>query len=254
MKRVGVIVLSLVLGAACAPGNAGNSGSVQHEELDAARLSARPGIPTRTGKLGLNPLGLSAERDGLLYVPFSYDASRPMPLVLMLHGAGGTSRGAIRPFLAHADSVGVILVAPEARGQTWDLMLGGFGPDVTFIDRALRDVFSRFAVDRRRVAIEGFSDGASYALSLGLMNGDLFSSVTAFSPGLMRLAEKRGKPGIFIAHGTEDQVLDIDRTSRRLVPTLTAQGYAVEYHEFKGQHVVPDSLARIALERIRHQR
>ena len=256
MRRLPTLALvSLVFGVACAPGSAGNSSNAQPQQPgDVARLGARPGTPTRTGKLGLNPIGLSADRDGLVFVPFSYDASRPMPLVLMLHGAGGTSRGAIRPFLAHADSAGVILVAPESRAETWDLMLGRFGPDVAFIDRVLRDVFSRFAVDRRRVAIEGFSDGASYALSLGIMNGDLFSSITAFSPGLMRFSEKRGMPRIFIAHGTEDQVLHIERASRRLVPTLAAQGYDVEYHEFTGQHAVPDSLAQLALERIRRPR
>ena len=32
----------------------------------------------------------------------------------------------------------------------------------------------------------GFSDGASYALSLGAANGDLFTHIAAFSPGFMR--------------------------------------------------------------------
>jgi phospholipase/carboxylesterase len=37
------------------------------------------------------------------------------------------------------------------------------------------------------VALGGFSDGASYALSLDLTNGDLFASLIAFSPGFIQL-------------------------------------------------------------------
>ena len=41
-------------------------------------------------------------------------------------------------------------------------------------------------IDPSRIAMAGFSDGASYSLSVGLANGDLFSAVFGFSPGLAR--------------------------------------------------------------------
>jgi predicted esterase len=63
---------------------------------------------------------------------------------------------------------------------------GSYGPDVDFINRSLQYVFDRYTVDPARLGIAGFSDGASYALSLGLPNGDLFSHIIAFSPGFMR--------------------------------------------------------------------
>jgi predicted esterase len=63
---------------------------------------------------------------------------------------------------------------------------GSYGPDVDFINRSMSYVFDRYAVDPARLGIAGFSDGASYALSLGLPNGDLFSHIIAFSPGFMR--------------------------------------------------------------------
>jgi predicted esterase len=84
-----------------------------------------------------------------------------------------------------ADEAGLVLLAPESRGTTWDVLRGGYGPDVAFIDRALEQTFGRYAVDPRRLAVGGFSDGASYALSLGITNGDLFGHVLAFSPGFM---------------------------------------------------------------------
>jgi phospholipase/carboxylesterase len=64
----------------------------------------------------------------------------------------------------------------------------------------------------------GFSDGASYALSLGLTNGDLFRHVIAFSPGFMAPAARRGEPPVFVSHITRDGVLPIGVTSHRIVP------------------------------------
>lgn len=212
------------------------------------RLSARPGSGRRGRvRTGLQTLGLTPERDALLYVPRGYDSQRPAPLVLMLHGAGGCAERGLRPFITHADQQGLILLAPPSRERTWDVILGSFGPDVSFIDLALEKVFQRYAIDRRHLAVEGFSDGASYALSLGLTNGDLFSHVIAFSPGFMAPGEAAGRPAIFISHGTEDGVLPIDATSRKLVPRLEDEGYEVTYIEFPGGHVAAASMAREAL-------
>jgi phospholipase/carboxylesterase len=119
---------------------------------------------------------------------------------------------------------------------------------VDFLDAALDGVFEAVAVDPRRLIISGFSDGASYALSLGLGNGDLFSHVLAFSPGFMAPDAQHGKPPVFVSHGTGDRVLDIDRCSRALVPILEQAGYPVTYEEFDGGHEVPPAILRRALE------
>jgi len=103
------------------------------------------------------------------------------------------------------------------------------------------------ALDTRRLAITGFSDGASYGLSLGLTNGDLFTHLIAFSPGFMAPTTRRGKPPVFVSHGTRDRVLPIERCSRRIVPQLDRAGYRVRYREFDGPHTVPASIAREAL-------
>jgi predicted esterase len=89
------------------------------------------------------------------------------------------------------------------------------------------------------VAVAGFSDGASYALSLGLTNGDLFSDVLAFSPGFHAEDRRQGRPRFYLSHGVHDEVLPIVRTSRRIVPGLRSDGYQVTYREFDGGHVVP---------------
>ena len=252
-------VLSIAGAAAAAAAASSCAGEVEPREREVSlhrrdaeaaaqegRLTARPRQPEAHAAAGLQEL----TRGALLYVPRGYDAQQRYPFVLTLHGAGGAPRNGLEPLLPLADALGLILLAPKSRGGTWDVILGGFGPDVAAIDGALDEAFRRSSVDADRVAVSGFSDGASYALSLGLGNGDLFAAVLAFSPGFSAPATRRGRPAVFVSHGTDDPVLPIGRTSRRIVPSLRRAGYDVDYREFSGGHTVPPQLARAALEQL----
>jgi phospholipase/carboxylesterase len=210
------------------------------------RLRARPVGVTGAAPIGLRPLGLTASRDGYLYVPSGYRAERPAPLAVLLHGAGEDARDGLAQLREQADRAGLILLSLSSRGPTWDFVMGGYGPDVAAIDEALEQTFSRYAVDPARVAIGGYSDGASYALSLSIANGDLFTHVLAFSPGFMAPVGRVGSPRIFVSHGTRDRWLPIERCSRRIVPQLERAGYEVTYREFDGPHVVPPGIGREA--------
>src|SRR5918993_744101 len=172
----------------------------------------------------------------------------PAPLVLLLHGTGEDARDGLAQLRGQADEVGIILLALSSRGPTWDSILGRgrYGADIVAIDGALEDTFSRCAVDPKRVGVGGYSDGASYTLSLGLANGDLFSHVLAFSPGFLAPTGQRGSPHIFVSHGTQDRWLPIDSCSRRIVSQLERAGYELRYHKFEGGHVVPPAIARQA--------
>jgi phospholipase/carboxylesterase len=211
------------------------------------RLTARPagGVVTSlvSGALGLG----SGGRDGVVQIPPA--ATRgPVPLLVFLHGATQNGEGMLRRIGAAADQAGVAVLAPDSRGTSWDAIRDGFGDDVRFLDRALEHVFSRLAIDPARMALGGFSDGASYAISLGLANGDLFPRITAFSPGFVISAEPHGHPRFFISHGTSDQILPIDRCSRVIVPRLRSMGYDVTFREFEGRHEVPPDVAREGLQ------
>jgi phospholipase/carboxylesterase len=222
---------------------------------DAAVLTARPGAPPTEpveGPLntpGTHPLGLEAVRDPLLHVPPTLLAGVAAPLVLTLHGAGGDAEAGLALLRPLAEERGLLLLAPASRATTWDAVRGAHGPDAQLIDRALARVFAAFAVDARRVAVAGFSDGASYSLGLGLANGDLFSRIVAFSPGFVPGGARReGMPAVFVSHGSADDVLPIDRTSREVVPALRDDGYDVTYREFTGPHTVPAEVAREAVD------
>lgn len=229
----------------------GTRPSREASEFSKGRLTARPRPLKTTGTTttaGLQQLKLEGGRDGLIYVPAALHAERPAPLLLMLHGAGGNARHSIALLQRLADSAGLILLVPDSRGQTWDVIAGGYGADVAYIERALEQTFGRYHVDPARIAIGGFSDGASYALSLGVTNGDLFTHIVAFSPGFMQPASVHGSPALFISHGTRDSVLPIDVCSRKIVPRVKRAGYRVRYREFDGAHTVPADIAGEALD------
>lgn len=212
-----------------------------------SRLKSRPNSRlSQESFVGLKPLGIAKRRDGYIYVPRNIIFSKPSPLIVMLHGAGGCGKNAILPLQELADHTQTILLAPDSRSVTWDFILEGYGPDVEFINQALSQVFSCFLIDEKHLGIAGFSDGASYALSLGMANGDLFSHILAFSPGWIAPDLHPDSPPIFISHGKADTVLDINHCSRPLFELLKKSKFNVSFKEFSGGHAVPESIVQEA--------
>ncbi|HYU30813.1 MAG TPA: alpha/beta hydrolase-fold protein [Thermoanaerobaculia bacterium] len=221
-------------GAAAAVSGLAGSGLFA-ADAGAARFKARPGKPTKPAQIGLHDLGLAQGKDGVISVPPGYTPDKPVPLIFFLHGALGRFEG-YNVFAKMAADQGIAMVIPDARNGTWDLVQGGFGPDIAFLERALAYTFDHVAIDPRRVALSGFSDGGSYALSVGLANGDLFTHVMAFSPGFMAPPSRTGKPHVFLAHGRQDEILPISGSRDGIVPQLKQWGYDVTYREFDGPH------------------
>jgi len=239
-----------------------DAATAEHREARLARRPHAPGrpsaangeLPLELGGCGLGSLGheldIAGCRDAILYVP-AREGDRPFGLLLLLHGGYGAPAGMVSRFIGEADRRGLLLLAPASRAQTWDVITSGnhFGPDVAFIDRALSETFDRHPVDPDRVAVVGLSDGGSYALSLGLANGDLFRDVIAFSPGGRIATEPRpGSPRLFISHGRQDEILPIDECSRVVVPELREAGLDVTYEEFDGGHAIPPEIFAKALD------
>jgi predicted esterase len=236
------LVLALVCGCAT---------SARPARFD-GHLDSRPpptAIRTREGPgPGRHPLELGGARDGMVYVPKSWSRDKPSPVLVLLHGAGGSSERILQRVEPLADELNLLVLAPDSRAVTWDGAVGDLGPDVDFIDRALAWLFERYPIDPKHLALAGFSDGATEALTLGLTNGLLFSHLFAFSPAGAAPPSRAGWPRIYICHGTADRILPIDRASRILVPRLQRAGYDVRYVEFDGPHTVPPDLLRAGLQ------
>ncbi len=213
---------------------------------DEGRIAARPQAGVKTSQSGTHPLGLGEGRDAVLQIPATA-AAAPLPLLLLLHGAGGSGAGILRRLGSAASTAGLAVLAPDSRDATWDAIRGGFDRDVAFVNRALERVFQTVDVDPARVAVGGFSDGATYAVSLGLINGDLFRRVAAFSPGFVIDCAAHGKPRVFISHGTADPILPIERCGRPIAAALKRHNYDVTFKEFEGGHDVPPGIAAEAM-------
>lgn len=195
---------------------------------------------------GEHALGLGTGRDGFIRIPSGHVPSTPAALALLLHGAGQDAREWEDGFPLF-DELGLVVLSVDSRAASWDVRYGAFGPDVAFIEEALAKTFEGCNVDPSRMAIAGFSDGASYALSLGLTNGDLFTHVLGFSPGFVRTDERRGAPPVFLSHGTNDTVLPVAFT-RALAEQLEADGHDVLFEEFDGGHALPIEIGRQGFE------
>jgi phospholipase/carboxylesterase len=241
MKRRAFLAASAsALAVACTrtPDAAPNATSDARTE-PRGRLIRRPHAPGRDLlPPGRHALKLATGRDGFISVP---NVTGAAPLLIALHGAG-QSADLWEQAIPVTDELGVILLVPESRDKTWEVVTGDAGRDVAFIDAALGMAFTRCSIDAKRCAVSGFSDGASYALTLGITNGDLLTHIIAFSPGFIGDVAPHGKPPIFITHGTDDRILPIGSTSRRIVPRLQAEGYRVEYREFAGGHEIKPAL------------
>jgi phospholipase/carboxylesterase len=205
-----------------------------------ARPSAGPAGPPPAP--GVAPLELGSGAEALLAVP----PGAPRALLVFFHGAGASAADSLRAVGDLATAQGVAVLAPTSVASTWDLMAGGFGRDVAVLDAALTQVFALLPVSR--VALAGFSDGASYALSLGVANGDLAEAVLAFSPGFVAAPGRCGRPRFWVSHGTGDRVLPVAVCGRRVAGDLSADGYDVAYEEFAGGHVITPDLVAAALE------
>ena len=230
-------------------------GRMPPDVLTSALASASPstsaaGSSTAPSSLapGRHSLGLSESRDAVLYVPSDLPTDQPVPLFVMFHGAGGFPEKVL-PFIEpHAEQHKFLVLAPHSTFPTWDIVIGGSGPDLERLQLALGTIATRYRIDTNRVAFAGFSDGASYALSIGVTNGDIASHVIAFSGGFMSIFVQEGQPRIFIAHGLIDEQLPIATSGRQNATKLKAAGYDVQYVEFDGLHIIEPGVVAQAID------
>jgi predicted esterase len=226
----------LAFAAACTPTEPAVVGPAR------LRLSARR--PSRGTLTGTDVLYGESLNRAYIRVPPNYDPAIPTPLIVEFHGAVGRGDTMADAFGSRTDALGAIVLAPNSIGATWDMLTGNtFEADVPFLNDVLDQTFDRCNIDASRIALLGFSDGGSYAITLGISNGDQLAGVVAFSPGFYEIDHPLGAPPYFVSHGTADTVIPIDQSSRAIVPSLKARGSIVTYVEFDGGHAVPVDIA-----------
>jgi len=188
----------------------------------------------------------------------------PFPTILALHGWGASAHDllGLAPYL-HGGQALVLCpqgpfgfeIGPGVRGYGW-FPLGDRGLDLeefrkgaaalrTFVDQALE----RYPVERRKVALLGFSQGGVMAYDLALREPGRFAGLAALSAWLPKalsdsvptLPEHSGMP-VLVQHGTADEMIEVAR-ARESRDLLAARGVGLTYREYEmGHEIRPEGL------------
>lgn len=110
-----------------------------------------------------------------VFVPAGYDPSRPAPLLLALHGAGGRGADVVALWRAVAERLGVLVAAPTESGPNQGATFDPSERERTLA--ALRWTRRMFRVDDARVHVTGVSRGGHLAWDLALRHPDRFASL-----------------------------------------------------------------------------
>jgi len=140
------------------------------------------------------------QRSYTIHIPRDYARKQYLPVVIMLHGGGGTAISAITEtgWTDKAEKEGFLVVFPEAMAhdpsqkssfarnpQLWNdgsdrFYTGQTIPDdIAFIDALLDDLISVFHVDEDKIFVTGFSNGASMSFRAGT---ELSKRIAAIAP------------------------------------------------------------------------
>jgi polyhydroxybutyrate depolymerase len=158
-----------------------------------------------------------------VHLPSSYNKNIPTPVVIYLHGGGGSIRAAYKDGMDKAsDKFGFILVVPAGTGPiperllrwnggTWDGAASGGYPvknntdDVGFISKVIDEVKQEFNVDENRVYATGISNGGIMSYRLTCELSDKIAAVAVVAPPAVPSNCTPSEPiSIMHIHGTAD--------------------------------------------------
>ena len=196
----------------------------------------------------------------LLYLtvePDDYDASLQYPLFILLHGFGANMQD-LASLAPAINRQGYVYACPQAP-LSFQIMPGmvGYGwtprgaeataEDIQNaeddLDTFFVEIMEKYQVSPGNVILSGFSQGGGMTYRCGLRQPDLFAGLAVLS-GTMpdpqslrsRLPEARSQP-LFVAHGTVDSVLPIER-GRSAQEFLESEGYRPQYKEYPMAHEI----------------
>lgn len=170
-----------------------------------------------------------------MFVPQSYDGSRPAPLLVALHGMGGDensmfdsyNNGALK---READRVGFVVVAPKGR-DTASMYRGSAEQDVLDV---IAEVRRDYKIDPNRIYLMGHSMGGYGTWSVAIAHPDLFAAIGPISGGgdPAGLVKIQNVPE-YVVHGNDDRTVNVNE-SRRMVEAAKKAGIDVVYVEVPG--------------------
>lgn len=193
--------------------------------------------------LGAPPEGIAKISNGVthafLLTPPEIDPKRRYPLIMVLHGAGRQDEMLCKAYRGEAAARDALFLVPRSTDVTWDMISGGNRTDLDFLEQVVAGIYQRLPVDPERQALIGYSDGASYALAIGLSNPRRFQAIMGWAAGFVAIdprwsAPDDPKPRILLQHGTHDVVFPFETVCEPNVETLRGMGYEVDLRVEQG--------------------
>ena len=150
-------------------------------------------------------------RDYRVFRPATLDASKPLPVVIFLHGypfdAAGTASGT--QFDAQASAGGFLSIFPDGCSMDWDPQHGS--PDVDFISHLIDRLGSEYSIDKSRVYLVGISAGGFMAYRLACDLANRIAAVASVAAGMWWDDCQPARPiPILEMHGTSDANVPYD--------------------------------------------
>jgi predicted esterase len=184
----------------------------------------------------------SADRSGAFYLPPQPEGVR-IPVLVAIHGTGGSGRGMIAGFRSLAETRHIALVGPDSRispsGQfTWQVSdtRGEVTPDLEHIQACLQEVADRYGgrLDLERVLILGHSGGASSAPYVATNVGPFTAFAVLHGGAFPSGFGGRNVRGWF-STGQNDN-MRAPQMVKEAAAEARAAGLGIEYHTFPGGH------------------
>ena len=208
------------------------------ESLALAVTHAEPSVPPEQVETGVVALERQGSR-AVLLTPERIDRTRRYPLVTVLHGAGRQDELLARVYADEAQRRGALFLIPRSYDPTWDLLVGGAPHDLEFLGHLYGSIYARYPIDPARQGLVGYSDGASYALAVGLSNPRVFAAVAGWAAGFLAIDTAALRPGdpkprVLLEYGTNDPIFPFEMVALPNRAALERLGYAVTFRVDEG--------------------
>ena len=149
------------------------------------------------------------DRSYHIRLPDIWDGKTALPVLLHFHGWGrqGDLIVGHQRISGHTRRRGVLLVAPNGLGRTWDFW-DADSRDVPFAAAVLEDVAARYPIDLTRIYVSGYSYGAAMAWRYACQNGDGVAALLAISGTISQAqACPQGPRAVRQVYGFADTVM-----------------------------------------------
>jgi predicted esterase len=229
--------------------------------VDSLKLRIEPKSPEPVDELptGMVWIERGAQR-AALFTPDEIEPGRRYPLLAVLHGAGRREELLMKAYRDEAQRRQALFLVPRSYHMTWDLIVAATQgaaataadgspsarPDLDFLEYAYDLIFRRYPVDPGRLGLVGYSDGASYALSVGLSNPHLFRAVMGWAAGFVAIENEAAAPGVarpavLVEYGTHDELFPFEQVAVPMRQQLESYGCQVNFRVDQGGRHWPSS-------------